>query len=137
MTSTGNTAVRRAGLEILAVSFVVLFQELVLIRWIPIQIRVIAYFPNLILIGAFLGLGIGALRARHRSLLWAWPLLLLVLVGIARALSGVAFTANQVSEHFYLLYHDLGSDAPVVEGIQLPIVLFFIQIGRASCRERV
>ncbi len=126
MTSTGNTAVRRAGLEILAVSFVVLFQELVLIRWIPIQIRVIAYFPNLILIGAFLGLGIGALRARHRSLLWAWPVLLLVLVGVARALSGVAFTANQVSEHFWLLYHDLGPDAPVVEGIQLPIVLFFI-----------
>ena len=126
MTSTGNTAVRRAGLEILAVSFVVLFQELVLIRWIPIQIRVIAYFPNLILIGAFLGLGVGALRARHRSLLWAWPVLLLVVVGVARALSGVAFTANQVSEHFWLLYHGLGPDAPVVEGIQLPIVLLFI-----------
>jgi len=125
MTQTGDTAVRRAGLEILAVSFVVLFQELVLIRWIPIQIRVIAYFPNLILIGAFLGLGVGALRARHRSLLWAWPVLLLVVVGVSRALSGVAFTANQVSEHFWLLYHDLGPDAPVVEGIQLPIVLLF------------
>ncbi len=126
MTGTQDTAVRRAGLEILAVSFVVLFQELALIRWIPIQIRVIAYFPNLILIGAFLGLGVGALRARHRSLLWAWPVLLLVVAGVARALSGVAFTANQVSEHFWLLYHDLGPEAPVVEGIELPIVLLFV-----------
>ena len=57
------------GLELLAASFVVLFQELALIRWLPSQVRVTAYFPNLILIAAFLGLGVGALRARNRSLL--------------------------------------------------------------------
>ena len=83
------------------------------------QVRVAAYFPNLILIGAFLGLGVGALRARHRSLMWAWPVTLAILVSVAWAMSGVAFTANSVTEHFWLLYADLGQDAPVVEGIHL------------------
>ena len=59
MTSTPEPSVRRAGAQLLAVSFVVLFQELALIRWLPVQVRVVAYFPNLILIGAFLGLGLG------------------------------------------------------------------------------
>ena len=71
MTTDSTSAVisvRREGWELLAASFVVLFQELALIRWLPVEVRVAAYFPNLILIGAFLGLGIGALRAGHGSL---------------------------------------------------------------------
>ena len=64
---------RRAGVELFAISFVVLFQELTLIRWLPGQVRVLAYFPNLILLGAFLGLGLGCLRSARRSLLWWWP----------------------------------------------------------------
>ena len=124
--STPEPTVRRAGAQLLAVSFVVLFQELALIRWLPVQVRVAAYFPNLILIGAFLGLGVGALRARHRSLMWAWPVTLAILVSVAWAMSGVAFTANSVTEHFWLLYADLGQDAPVVEGIHLPLVLLFV-----------
>ena len=43
-----STSSRRAGIEIAAASLVVLFQELALIRWLPAQVRVIAYFPNLI-----------------------------------------------------------------------------------------
>ena len=117
---------RVLGLELLAASFVVLFQELALIRWLPSQVRVTAYFPNLILIAAFLGLGVGALRARGRSLLWLWPVSLLVLVVVAWGLSGIAFTANSVSEHLWLLYADLGEDAPVVEGVHLPIIGLFV-----------
>ena len=60
---SAEPGLRRIAVEILAVSFVVLFQELALIRWLPGQVRVLAYFPNLILISAFLGLGIGCLRA--------------------------------------------------------------------------
>ena len=50
--------------ELFAASFAVLFQELALIRWLPAQVRVLAYFPNLILVSAFLGLGLGCLRAK-------------------------------------------------------------------------
>ncbi len=106
--------------------FVVLFQELALIRWLPVQVRVIAYFPNLILISSFLGLGIGALRGRKKSMLWLWPLTLAVVVAVAMGLSKIAFTADSVSEHLWLLYYDLGPEAIVVDGVRLPIILLFV-----------
>ncbi len=121
-----SSSLRRAGLEIAAASFVVLFQELALIRWLPVQVRVIAYFPNLILISSFLGLGIGALRGRKKSMLWLWPLMLAVVVAVALGLSKIAFTADSVSEHLWLLYYDLGPEAIVVNGIRLPIILLFV-----------
>ena len=124
--TNSSTSLRRAGLEIAAASFVVLFQELALIRWLPVQVRVIAYFPNLILISSFLGLGIGALRGRKKSMLWLWPLALAVVVAVALGLSKIAFTADSVSEHLWLLYYDLGPEAIVVDGVRLPIILLFV-----------
>ncbi len=124
-TKNGAT-LKTAGLQLLLVSFIVLFQELALIRWIPSQVRVAAYFPNLVLISAFLGLGIGCLRAGRRSLMWLWPLSLLLLVGTCVLLSGVAFTDNGVSDHLWLLYFDLSESAPVVEGVRMPLVLMFV-----------
>jgi hypothetical protein len=117
---------KKTGIEILLVSFIILFQELVLIRWLPSQVRVLAYFPNLILIGAFLGLGAGCLRAGRGSLLWLWPTSLLTLVGMAVAMSRIAFTQKSVSEHLWLLYYNLPQDAPVVHTIHPPIILSFI-----------
>jgi hypothetical protein len=118
---------RTVALELVAISFVVLFQELALIRWLPAQVRVLAYFPNLILISAFLGLGLGCLRAGKRSLLWLWPASMLALVLGAWALSRVVFTQEAVTDFLWLLYYDLeASNAPVVEDVRLPIVWGFV-----------
>jgi spermidine synthase len=118
---------RRIGLELVVLSFVVLFQELALIRWLPAQVRVLAYFPNLILISAFLGLGLGCLRAGKRPLLWLWPLSMLALIGSAWAMSGVVFTQESASEFLWMFYHDLeDTGAPVVDGVRLPIAWGFI-----------
>jgi hypothetical protein len=116
----------RLSLELGTASFVALFQELSLIRWLPGQIRVLAYFPNLILLSAFLGLGLGCLRAGRRSLLLAWPASLVVLVAAGAAMSRVAFTGESASEHLFLLYYDLPAGSPVVRGLELPIVLSFV-----------
>ncbi len=115
-----------AALELGLVSFAILFQELTFIRWLPSQVRVLAYFPNLILISAFLGIGVGCLLARRRSLPWLWPLLVAALVAVATLLGRVVFTHNAESEHLWLLYFDLPPGAPVVNGVQLPIVLAFV-----------
>ncbi|MFZ0829240.1 MAG: hypothetical protein WAO02_17655 [Verrucomicrobiia bacterium] len=117
---------RRLALELVAASFVVLFQELTLIRWLGGQVRVLAYFPNLILLSAFLGLGLGCLRGGKRSLLWLWPVSLVLLAGVAAALGRIIFTQESASEHLWLLYYDLPSNSPVVNGVRLPIVLSFI-----------
>lgn len=124
--STPQQPLGRVALELATASFVVLFLELALIRWLPTQVRVIAYFPNLILISAFLGLGLGCLRAGWGSLLWAWPASLLTMAGAALALSRVVFTQQSASEHLFLLYYDLPRDAPLVADVRPPIVLFFV-----------
>lgn len=116
----------RFGAEILIASFVVLFQELALIRWLPGQIRVLAYFPNVVLISAFLGLGLGALRTGRRSLLWLWPVSLATLALVGAALGNVAFTQESESEYLWLLYFDLPPGSPVFHGIRVPIVGIFI-----------
>ena len=56
-----------AGWRLFALSFVALFLELLLIRWAPSVVRLVAYYANLLLISSFLGLGWGALTARRRA----------------------------------------------------------------------
>ena len=43
-----------------------LYWELVLIRWLSVSIRIVAYYSNFVLIAAFFGLGVGALLAKYR-----------------------------------------------------------------------
>src|SRR5207253_4490753 len=47
-------------------SFLMLFVELALIRWAGSNVVYLSYFSNFILLGSFLGIGIGFLRARSR-----------------------------------------------------------------------
>jgi hypothetical protein len=120
---SASPELRRTGRELLAASFAALLLELALIRWLPGRVRVIAYFPNLVLIAAFLGLGVGALlRSRSSALLAAG---VLAVVGLGLGLGRIAFTAEGTGEHLWLLYYDLPRDAPVVKGVVLPIALVF------------
>lgn len=116
---------RQAGRELLLLSATVLFLELAIIRWGGAQVRVLAYFPNLLLIASFLGLGLGCLRAGQRSLnAWWMPsltLLALVFVGLGR----IVFTQESSEEHLWLLYYDLPKTAPVLHNIWMPVLLCF------------
>jgi hypothetical protein len=69
----------RARLVLL--SFLMLFVELALIRWLGANIVYLSYYSNFVLLGSFLGIGIGFLRARSRINLFPWtPLALALLV---------------------------------------------------------
>ena len=61
----------RAARTFLA-SFLVLFLEIALIRWMPAYIRLLSYFSNFILLASFLGIGLGCLLAPARSRLFKW-----------------------------------------------------------------
>jgi SAM-dependent methyltransferase len=71
-------------------TFGILALELALIRWTAGQVRAFAYFNNLVLIAAFLGMGLGvALGRRRRGLVhWALPVLapLAAILGLAEPL---------------------------------------------------
>ena len=60
------------GLRTLLASFLVLFLEVALIRWMPAYIRLLAYFSNFILLASFLGIGVGCLLAASRTRLFRW-----------------------------------------------------------------
>lgn len=68
-------------------TFGILALELALIRWTSSQIRIFAYFNNIVLIGAFLGLGIGVALGKRRPGLvhWTLPALLVASLPIAFA----------------------------------------------------
>jgi hypothetical protein len=50
----------------------VLFVELALIRWAGSNVVYLSYFSNFILLGSFLGIGIGFMHARHGARLFPW-----------------------------------------------------------------
>src|SRR4029434_1057924 len=58
--------------RIFVASFLVLFLEIALIRWMPAYIRLLAYFSNFILLASFLGIGVGCLLASGRTRLFRW-----------------------------------------------------------------
>src|ERR1700730_16005881 len=62
-------------------SFLVLFLETALIRWMPAYIRLLSYFSNFILLASFLGIGVGCLLATRRANLFTWfPLITLAVI---------------------------------------------------------
>ena len=71
--------------RLVALSFLMLFVELALIRWIGSNILYLSYFSNFILLASFLGIGLGFLRANAgRDLFRFAPIALAVLVGFVR-----------------------------------------------------
>ena len=99
-------------------SFVSLFLELLLIRWVPSQVRVIAYYGNLMLLSSFLGLGCGAMLARRPlNLARFFAPLLLALVIAVTALKGMKF--QQGPDEFRFLF------AAGTRSTMLPIVALF------------
>ena len=60
--------------------------ELALIRWTGSNVLHLSYFSNFVLLGSFLGIGLGFLRSRHtRDVSGWWPLILVSLVGFVLA----------------------------------------------------
>jgi hypothetical protein len=77
-----------ARAQLVLTAFLMLFVELALIRWLGANILYLAYFSNIVLLGSFLGIGLGFLwTAKHtRPLLPYAPLGLAILIVLARVL---------------------------------------------------
>jgi hypothetical protein len=71
---------RALKLRLLALSFLMLFVELALIRWTGANVVYLSYFSNFVLLGSFLGIGLGFLRARSRVNLFPWASVALALL---------------------------------------------------------
>ena len=63
---------RNDKIQLVAASFLMLFVELVLIRWAGAYVVYLSYFSNFVLLGSFLGIGLGFLRSRKGPDLFIW-----------------------------------------------------------------
>jgi SAM-dependent methyltransferase len=73
---------------LLLASFLTLFAELALIRWIAVEVRIFAYMKNLALLLCFLGFGFGCALARKRIRWWLSIEAFVALLFVIRALRG-------------------------------------------------
>src|SRR5947209_6380392 len=81
----GSEPPRQLRARMLALSFLMLFVELALIRWTGSNVLYLSYFSNLILLASFLGIGLGFLTAdRGRDLFALAPVGLVALVAFVR-----------------------------------------------------
>src|SRR4029077_18098350 len=119
------------GARVFLASFLVLFMEVALIRWMPAYIRLLAYFSNFILLAAFLGIGVGCLiagrSAARARLLVAWlPALLFALVfAVDRLRLEIAVPSTST------IYFSSGTTSPVVP-VESTWLLPIIFVGVAA-----
>lgn len=124
------------ALRVAAASFLVLFLEIALIRWLPAHIRLLSFFSNFILLASFLGIGLGCLLAPTRSRLFAWfPLVLAAIIG------GVwAFRIEVAVQASGAIYFTSGTtdDVVAIESIYLLPLIFMVVVGLfAALAERM
>jgi hypothetical protein len=88
----------RDAIALFAISFVGLYLELVAIRWIPTQVRLLAYFSNFVLVACLLGLGLGMILDRRGvRLLRLFAAGLVLLVGAVLVLGATDFRLPLIS----------------------------------------
>src|SRR3954469_17884976 len=85
--ATWGERTKRISWLIACVTFGTLALELALIRWTSAQVRVFAYFSNVVLICAFLGIGLGVALGRRRPGLVHTVLPCLLLLALPLAFS--------------------------------------------------
>src|SRR5947209_18091803 len=73
-----------SNLQLVLVSVVSLFVEMLMIRWVSSEIRIFAYFKNFVLVACFLGFGLGCYLCRRRVQLMALTMSLLLLAVILK-----------------------------------------------------
>ena len=116
-----------APLRIFLSSFLVLFLEVALIRWLPAQIRLLSYFSNFILLAAFLGIGAGSLLGRAKRSLFLWyPALQLALFAV------VYFFRLEVRIHAPGSIYFTSGTSDAVTAVETTLLLPVIFVGVAA-----
>lgn len=116
-----------AALRIFCASFLVLFLEIALIRWLPANIRLLSFFSNFILLASFLGIGLGCLLAQSRARLFQWsPYVLLAIVAGALAFR---IEVNVVATGAIYFTSGTNEDVLQIESVLLLPAIFFIVVA--------
>lgn len=126
--------------QLLLISFIALYLELAIIRWLSTEIRIFAYFKNLPLMAAFLGLGIGFALYKKSDRLFSWfprlIALLVVIIALARGL-GLTHVIFVDPRQYFLLGQGFADHAAqsippllqTVKALTVIVSLFFLVVA--------
>ena len=109
--------------RLLLASALMLFLELALIRWTGAQVVHLSYFSNFVLLGSFLGLGLGFIRASQpgRGRPYYSPVALLALIGF---LSAYPVAVNR-EDRSVIFFTSLTTSGPPA-WVALPIIFLAV-----------
>jgi len=111
-------------------SFSALFLELMIIRWVPSVVRLVAYYANLMLLSSFLGLGVGAMTSHRKARLFGWfPVLLLLDIGVLLLCRQVALGASNAEVRFYAVALQLRNYLILI-GVFIANAVIFVPLGQ-------
>lgn len=108
--------VQRDVVDLVVISFGLLFLEQACIRWVPAHVRLLGYFANTVLLAAFLGMGLGLLCTRRRSVLpFTLPLLLAIVLLLSWLKINVKLEPESFGQSLYFgaeIVQQTGADVP-------------------------
>jgi hypothetical protein len=103
---------QKEHVELLVLSTLALFVEMMLIRFMGTEVLLFSYFKNITLISAFLGLGLGYLHANSKRDYFAWSAFsLLVLFGILLMALRLGLTYMSYADPFECMFFFSGEGA--------------------------
>lgn len=117
------------------ISFLILFWELLFIRWIPTQLHLISFFRSIILMAAFLGVGAGCLSASRiskRQEIWIFCFVVLVLIFTSGIIFGGHFLQElglSSNEFTIRAYGRYGGGLLVISTIFIFVSIMFMPLG--------
>jgi len=117
---------RQIRLRLFITSFLILFFELICIRWLPAYVRFLGYFMNFIMLASFLGIGLGIMVSRREKLsLPSFSVWLFVLIAVTKQFQFELYLpSTQV-----LYYSDAANVAPSENSLVLPLIFLLVAIA--------
>jgi len=104
---------KSAGVDLFVVGFVILVLELALIRWLPAYVPFLTFFPNFVLIAAFVGMSVGCMAASRERDWLAVSSWLLLATGVGAL---IVYVASVESGQFQMRVGDPKSPSRIYFG---------------------
>jgi SAM-dependent methyltransferase len=111
----------RNDVRLFLTSFAILYVELLLIRWIPANVKYVGFFANFLLIASFLGIGLGILLGRRGANPRLSPFALLL--GAVVAIVSFLQLNIQVASTDEIFFGLAESDAADLNFLVLPLIV--------------
>ncbi len=108
MNKTGKGENPQRAIQLFLISFLTLYFELIVIRWLSSEVRVFAYLKNLPLIASFLGLGLGCAHYDSAEIFYRhfpWLITTLCLLIAFSSFLGITFLPFPIGD--YLIVGDV------------------------------